>query len=205
MTEKAYDVIIFDLGGVLIELTGTSRMIEWTDENTPAEELLNMWLKSNAVRRFESGKATPAEFASGIISEFSLPVKTDSFLEEFPYWIDNTSKGVKKLLKKLSETYKIASLSNTNEIHWDRISNEMKLPDLFDFNFPSHITGLLKPDKEAFNFAAESIGCQPEKILFFDDNMINIESARSIGMSAYRVSGFDELSEMIIQLKLMAS
>ncbi|MBT3312604.1 MAG: HAD-IA family hydrolase [Desulfobacterales bacterium] len=203
MGEKTYDVIMFDLGGVLIELTGTSRMIEWTDGNKPVEELLNLWLKSNAVRNFESGRATPVEFASGIISEFSLPVKTDRFLEEFPYWINDTYSGVKKLLQEVSGTYNIASLSNTNELHWDRISNEMNLPSLFDFNFPSHITGLLKPDKEAFSFAAESIGCLPEKILFFDDTLINVESARSIGMSAYRVSGFEELSEMISQLKLL--
>ncbi len=183
------DLILFDLGGVLIEHGGVSRMIEWTGGTRTVEELWHEWIVSPAVMEFESGKSSPEDFAAKVIAEFALPVGAEEFLEEFKYWLKRVYPGTISLLEKLSASYKLASLSNSNAIHWERVCRELGLAELFDFNFPSHETGLAKPDKEAFLNAARTAACPPERVLFFDDNRINVESARSVGMVSHKVSG----------------
>ena len=67
--KNPYDVVLFDLGGVLIELAGVPIWQSWTGADNEAE-VWERWLRSTAVRRFESGRAGADEFAREIIAEF---------------------------------------------------------------------------------------------------------------------------------------
>ncbi|TMC59959.1 MAG: hypothetical protein E6J26_02645 [Chloroflexi bacterium] len=69
-------------------------------------------------------------------------------------------------------------------------------------HFPSHLTGRLKPDLEAFAYVVECLDIRPERIVFFDDNLLNVEVARSVGMRAYRVRGVDETIATLRALQL---
>ena len=83
-------------------------------------------------------------------------------------------------------------------LHWKRISEEMGLLDLFHLPLASHQIGVLKPDQEAFLYAAEKMQVAPEQILFLDDNVLNVQSAQAVGMVAHRVQG---LTETMAKLK----
>jgi len=63
---------------------------------------------------------------------------------------------------------------------------------LFDHHFVSHLTGRIKPDAEAFEHVVESLDCKPAQVLFLDDNLLNIDAAKDIGMRAIHVRGLDE-------------
>ena len=52
-----------------------------------------------------------------------------------------------------------------------------------------HLTGRIKPDVDAFEHVLDSLGCPPAQVLFLDDNLLNVEAARSIGMHAARACG----------------
>ena len=69
---KSIDVILFDLGGVLVELAGVDQMIAWSKGITSHEELWRRWLESSAVRRFETGAIGRDDFAAAVIDEFFL-------------------------------------------------------------------------------------------------------------------------------------
>jgi hypothetical protein len=60
MTTKLFEVILFDLGGVLIELSGISTMLAWIGPTMTIEELWRRWLTSPGVRLFESGRISAA-------------------------------------------------------------------------------------------------------------------------------------------------
>jgi putative hydrolase of the HAD superfamily len=192
-----YSVALFDLGGVVIELTGVPRMLEWTGSTMTEAELWSRWLASPCIRRFESGRSTVDEFAREICSEFSLPVATDLFLGEFTRWPKAPYPGAIDLLRGLSARITIASMSNTNELHWERIRDEMRLAELFHFNFPSHLTGCLKPDPEAFEHVVQALGCPAGEILFIDDNILNVESARSVGLDAHHAAGIEAVRDVL--------
>src|ERR1700722_9742912 len=79
-------VLLFDVGGVLVQLSGVDVMLDWLGNRISAEELWPMWLQSTPVREFETGKIDESEFAVRVISEFGLSVEPQRFLEAFVGW-----------------------------------------------------------------------------------------------------------------------
>lgn len=49
-------LVLFDVGGVLVELSGIEVMLGWLGRSTPVDELWRRWLHSESVRRFETGR-----------------------------------------------------------------------------------------------------------------------------------------------------
>ncbi len=197
-----FDVILFDLGGVLVELSGVPTMHQWSDQQYDDDGLWSMWLHSESVRAFETGVTNASQFAEQIIEEMDLAVEKAEFLDKFTRWPRGLFPGVTELLANLRERHTLACLSNTNELHWPRLMNEMGLDELLDHHFPSHMLGMLKPDLEVFEHVVQSLLCEPASILFLDDNSINVESAREIGMTAHQVRGPEDIKRLIQALDL---
>ena len=81
----AFDLVLFDLGGVLIELSGVTVMRELAGMDSD-DELWERWLSCPWVRAFERGECTPEEFAVGMVEEWTLTVAPDVFLSAFRGW-----------------------------------------------------------------------------------------------------------------------
>lgn len=198
-----YKLILFDLGGVLIELTGVPRMVELTNGKLTADRLWEKWLLSPTVRLYESGKITTREFGAMIIKEFEMDILPEKYLAGFTAWPRGKYPGVNELLKTLKKTYRIASLSNTNPLHWNRMVDEMDFIHLFDYNFPSHLTSFLKPDLETYNHVVHETGIEPQEILFFDDNELNVRGAKKAGMDGVIVKGTAEAQRYLRSMNLL--
>ena len=178
--------VLFDLGGVLIELGPITRMMSTSPFRS--EEILQNWIQSPSVRRFESGRCTPVEFARDVVREYQLTVTADEFLIEFQKWPVGSFPGAMELLDSLKPDYRLACLSNTNQTHWDGFLCDLDIMGCFDRRFLSHETGYLKPDVDAYEHALEELDAQPDEILFFDDNPSNVDTARQLGLHAELVA-----------------
>jgi putative hydrolase of the HAD superfamily len=200
---QRYEALVFDLGGVLISLGGVTSMRAWMRETIAEETLWLRWLHSPTVRAFELGAISPEDFARGVCREFSLHVGEAAFLDAFPRFIDAPYEGARTLLDALAPRYTLASLSNTNVVHWDRVRGEMDFARHFHHNFPSHETRRIKPDPEAFEQVIAALGCAPRKILFLDDNQPNVDAAIRAGMDARRTVGLDEARRVLDELGII--
>ena len=196
-------VLLFDVGGVLVQLSGVEKMLEWLGNQVSAEELWRMWLHSAPVRQFETGRIDAREFAAGVTSEFGLPVEPQQFLEAFVGWPSGLYPGTLQMLARIPRSYRRALLSNSNALHWPRVLNDLELGAAFDSHFVSHITGRIKPDSDAFEHVVESLGCTPGQVLFFDDNLLNIRAAHSFGMHAIHVRGAMEAQRALTELGII--
>lgn len=185
--------LVFDLGGVIVELRGPPILNSWAGTNHTPEEIWNKWLTSDAPRAFESGQIDQHTFASQIVDELSLAISAKEFLHYFTSLPIRPFPGALDTLRSLKREYKTALFSNSNVVHWQRKMNEMKLGPVFDYHFASHLMGKIKPDLDAFNHVVTELGVTPSKILFFDDNQMNVDAAQKVGMNATRVTGFDQL------------
>jgi HAD superfamily hydrolase (TIGR01509 family) len=200
---KSFEWLLFDIGGVLIELIGAPKVLEWMNWRVDREEMNKMWSDSASVRAFETGKITSFEFADSIIRELKLSVKPDKFIEEFSKFPKGFFHGAEEFLQKLSEKYSIATLSNTNEIHWDKLCKENNFDKIITNNFLSFRIGCMKPDKEAYLKVINELNCTADRIIFFDDSRINVEAARETGMNSILVNGFDELKKQIAEMGIL--
>ena len=183
--------ILFDLGGVLIKLGGVEewgRLIGVTDE----AEIWRRWLTSHWVRKYERGLCTRTEFAYGMVEDHGLGMDPDAFLEVFGRWPRGLFSGAEGLLASIDPRLTVACLSNTNEFHWTEQEDAARVHALFSLRFLSYEIGLVKPDREIFDFVSQSMGLEPSSILFLDDNLINVEGAREAGWEAERVAGVEE-------------
>jgi putative hydrolase of the HAD superfamily len=95
-------------------------------------------------------------------------------------------------------------VSNTNEIHWDRFSKTWKLVAAFHHNFPSYLVGKLKPDAEYFLHVLEALDVPAQRVLFVDDNAINVEAAARLGMHTRRVQGVAGARQAFVELGIVS-
>lgn len=197
MVNNQIEVILFDLGGVLVELTGVPVMLGWSADDMSPEMLWEKWLTSPVVRDFESGRIHHEYFAERLIEEMGLDVKPDVFLEKFISWPKGLFPGTKELIKRISPEFTLAVLSNSNSLHWPRMMDETGLSVIFDHFFASHLMGKLKPDLEAFDHVLEELVCEPEQVLYVDDNKLNVDAARSLGIQAVETKGIEEVEQAL--------
>lgn len=183
-------VILFDLGGVLVENTGEQGLSSLLPYQLSRQEIWARWLASDAVRRFECGQISPEVFAARFIEEWRLAVGPAAFMEVFTTWPRGLFDGAAALVRDLRAQHRVACLSNTNALHWARFP---ELPALFDASFASHLTGFLKPDPEAFEHVLRELEVRADAVCFFDDLLQNVEAARKVGIHAVQVRTFAEV------------
>ena len=188
------DTVLFDLGGVVVELTGVGTMIEWSGGKIDEEEVWHRWLHSESVRSFESGNIGIEEFGRQIVEELRLIVPPEEFLQGFGSWIGGLYQQTGHVISSLRNNagLRVGCLSNTNPLHWEIMTTQFGIHQLFHQHFLSFEIGMMKPDREMFEHVVEVIGGAPERILYFDDNRLNVESARESGMQSYHVRGMEE-------------
>ncbi len=181
-------VILFDLGGVLIEFAGLGEMRRLLDHDPGAEAVRQRWIASPAILAFERGACSAAEFSRRFVAEWDLALDPETFLGRFRSWINPPYAGVEDLLNTLRPDFVLACLSNTNETHWAEMLDLHGLRHALDRHYASHLIGAAKPDPEVFAFVAGDLGCAPAEIAFFDDARENVEAARRAGFQAHLVS-----------------
>src|SRR5437660_275955 len=94
-------VVLFDVGGVLVQLNGVPTMLQWLDHRVSVEELWKMWLTSPIVRAFESGQIAPEVFADRLIEDMKLPVERERLLREFVEWTLGFYPGAMELVESV--------------------------------------------------------------------------------------------------------
>ncbi len=147
------------------------------------------WLTSPWVRRFESGRCSPTEFATGVVAEWDLTITPDRFLELFRDWPVGPFVGSSTLLAEVKDQLPIGCLSNTNRLHWEHQFAQWPILEQFQQRFLSFDLGLVKPDPAVFSTVASQLGSDPARILFLDDVLLNVEAARSFGYRSIQVHG----------------
>lgn len=191
-------VVLFDIGGVLVETSGVATMLAWMGHRVSADELWKMWLTSPNVRAFETGRLSAEDFSERVIAEFQLPVSCSEFLRQMKNWSVAPFPGAVDLLQRIPPVYLRATLCNSNPVHWECLLQNKGLINAFSYHFASHLVGKIKPDEEAFRHVAEALACDPEEVLFLDDNELNVAGAKSIGMKAVRVKGISEAEHVLV-------
>jgi HAD superfamily hydrolase (TIGR01509 family) len=206
MVPYTYQIVLFDLGGVLVEVDSVAALQQVLGQQLPPEEVWQRWLTASTwVSTFESGQCTPAAFAAGIVTEWGLAVTAEAFLDNFRQWPRRLFPGVQEMLALLAQRCTLACLSNTNSIHWPHIRDTLGLNGLLHHYYLSHEIGHLKPTRAVFEYVLADLRCPPSGVLFLDDNQLNVEAAQAVGIQAYRTVGIAEVQKVLHSLGLLGA
>jgi putative hydrolase of the HAD superfamily len=197
------DVVLFDLGGVLVDFGGVQAMKDLAGI-TDDDELWHRWLTCRWVREFERGGCTPEEFAAGVVSDWELPITADAYLENFAGWLGGPLPGAAALVDATNAVVTTGCLSNTNALHWDRHFLQWEVIHQLEHRFLSFELGAVKPDREVFDRVAARLPFARDRVLFLDDNLVNVEGAREAGFRSDRAKGVDEARVVLVQAGVLA-
>jgi putative hydrolase of the HAD superfamily len=194
--------VLLDMGGVLVELGGERPFLELIGGNLTAAEMWRRWLASPSVRAHETGRMDTAEFTRAAVREFGLSITPEEFLEHFRGWLHGPYEGAHELLDELAGRHDTAILTNISGVHWP-IAASYGLFERVGRVIASHHVGEIKPDRAFFELALAELGLAADAAVFFDDNIVNVEGARSCGIEAHRVRGLGETRECLVALGLL--
>jgi len=197
-------LVLFDLGGVLIEVAGVRAMLELTGIASE-EELWRRWLTCRWVRRFESGRCSETDFAAGVVADWQLELSPAAFLAAFQEWPTGPLPGAAELVAQTRASVATGCFSNTNALHWHDHIAAWPLTGLFDHRFLSFELGLLKPDTAAFAQVAELLEVPAERVLFLDDNAVNVAGAAAAGFQAARAAGVHEARQRLAEAAVLGT
>ena len=194
--------IIFDLGGVLIDLDldRTIRAFSNLDIPVPTDpdELERRAVMYTAL---ESGTISAALFREEIRelspqkpSDEAIDAAWNAMLSGFP--------AIRvKVLQKLKENYRVFLLSNSNAIHHQCYVQRFKqdyaleMNSLFEQAYYSFEMKLCKPHLEIYQQVLEQSGLKPEETLFIDDNTDNVIAAAALGIIAHQLLPGEEIGD----------
>ena len=99
------------------------------------------------------------------------------------------------LLDRVRAKYRVAFLSNSNEVHAEVIPKQFasifRRDDRFIF---SHRFKVAKPDPEIFRRTLEVIGALPQHLVFIDDLLENVIAARDVGIRSWQFIDAERLT-----------
>lgn len=196
-----YRHIIFDLGGVLVELGKTPI----PEEFFPPEKTITVkdWASLPVAHQFERGEVGAFEFAEKIIDDFDLRLSAHDFIRHFSAWPKRAYPGTKEMLAQLGATCHLSILSNCNEIHWPKMKRDFGIFEFFENTFSSHLIGITKPDIAIFHYVLAQLQVCPGDILYFDDNEKNIAAATTVGINAVHVKGIEAVKEYLKSIQVI--
>jgi glucose-1-phosphatase len=202
--EAAPDVLLFDLGNILVRLNSAD--LFWPGQNAapgtlPFEE---RWGRSQAVRAYETGRISRLEdFYQEARREMGFTVAWDDFQPLFRQIIGGLFRETVPLLQTLRQTYVLMLLSNTNQEHWIHCRDNLGLGQYFQAEFLSCQMGVMKPDPLIFQQVLTAIGHNPQNIWYFDDRLENVETARKFGIRSFASFGGPIIIRHFRQLGLL--
>lgn len=191
-------VLLFDLGSVLVDYTGVRDMAPLLRISASEAEIRRHFARCPHVAAYCTGRLDRMQFGERMVRDWGLTVSTEQFLHEFRTWSRGLLPGAAELLSSLRPRFRLAALSNSNELHWERHTNDVGVTALFDVAISSHQVGAAKPDPAIYQKALERLGAPPEVIMFFDDSYANVVAASALGMRAFQVEGIDALRQRLV-------
>lgn len=186
--------IIFDLGNVLLPIDLDKTYVAFSAYSSLSKQEIGSIIIDNQLWvPYESGKQSDIEFREFLRSRLDLTISDLEFDEAFSALLLDFQEGVYEWIASLQSTYHLILLSNTSSIHAERFTKVSlgltgeNLFSLFHHVYYSFEMGLVKPDPAIYHRVLKEQGFSPSQVLFFDDNLANINSAKSIGIDSYLI------------------
>jgi glucose-1-phosphatase len=186
---EAIEALLFDLGGVIMDVDFARVTRRWAAHAGCApQRLADLYTPDDAYRQHERGAISDAEYFAALRQSLGIDISDEQFLDGWNAIFDGVIPGVDDWLEAACARLPSYAFSNTNPAHerfWSVKYHETLKP--LRKVFVSSIIGLRKPDKAAFDHVAREMGVAPQRILFFDDALTNVEGARAAGLQAVHV------------------
>ncbi len=199
-TLNTIDAIIFDLGGVVLNLDPEKTFDVFAQITGLSHSELEKKGENKLFKQFEKGEISSVKFRNGLNDLFSINIENNVIDDAWNAMLLDLPMDRLNMIGSLQKKYKTFVLSNTNEIHieaFDKTVNQVtgghRIQEYFAQVYYSHKVGMRKPDTEIFEMVIAKNNLDSSKTLFIDDTLEHIESASKLGLQTWHLTNQEEL------------
>ena len=204
--KKNVDVLLFDLGRVIIDLDPASAHARWAElAGVPIghidKRIAARVVGSKPFSRHERGEISDAAFFAHLRRELEIDLTDDQFADGWNAIFIGEMTGIRRVLSGVQGKLPLYAFSNTNTAHqayWSTTFSELLTP--FRKIYVSNEIGARKPEAAAFQAVVADMGVAADRVLFFDDNAENVSGARACGLLAVQVATAVEVEQAIREI-----
>jgi putative hydrolase of the HAD superfamily len=191
--QKAFKAVLFDLGGVLIDIdyNATEQAFEKLGVSDFKERYTQL-AQNELFDRFECGEISPQHFVNLLLPHTQVGTSPNQVVAAWNAMIGAFPQGKLALLSQLkNQQQALFLLSNTNALHIVEVAKSLQkvsdsgLDSFFEKVFLSHEIGKRKPHRETFVWVCQQMGFDPADVLFIDDSPQHIEGAAQAGLQVH--------------------
>jgi putative hydrolase of the HAD superfamily len=184
-----FNTAIFDLGGVIEKINPNAVKLAFEKLGMDdAESFFTIFRQSEICSEFELGKVTEKEFIDYIKSKCKIKTSSEQIKTA---WSTNqcgiTKSTVKTVNSLKNKGLKLFVLSNTNQIHYQKIvdaffkKHKQHINSLFNGIYCSYEMHLRKPGKEVFEYLISEENIIPSNSIYIDDLEANLFAPKELG------------------------
>ena len=198
------DTVVFDLGGVLLDWD--PRYVLTGDGTTTADELV-MALDIDGVQRALDLGRPPADVRARWRSEYREHVAhIDRYFDNWHDTVAGPLDDVVAIAREVRDRgLALYALSNFSGEYFRDVSPKFAFLEWFDGLLIPGDEGIIKPDPACYHLLLERFGLSPERIVFIDDRLENVEAARAAGLAGIHFLAAPQLREDLTELGVLAS
>ena len=200
-----FDVILFDIGGVLLTNGWDHQERRVVVEQFKLDPTQIDSRHAKAFEPWERAELTLDEYLDAVIFYEPRSFSREEFFAAMCAQSKKLPDSAMCILQELaaSDKCKIGALNNeARETHEFRVSN-FELRKYFEFTFTSCYMGIRKPDPKIYLRALGILGDKPERTVFIDDRLENVAAAAAVGIKAIRFTGAEALRRELQSLQVL--
>lgn len=190
--KKGIKTIVFDLGGVLIDLNFQRALDAFAQAGlTDMAHEVQSFSREGIFMDLELGNIRTEDFFKAIQKKANDSLSLKQIADYWNLILLDIPQEKLKLVRELRKHYTVHLLSNTNEPHWEYIcqtcfnKDGYTVNDYFEKIFLSYEMHLAKPDKAIFEQMLQEARLNPEETLFIDDSEANCRAASALGIQVH--------------------
>jgi len=185
---------IFDFGNVLAKFEPYKLTEPYVSDKEKAKYISEVVFDRLYWNKLDDGTITDEEFKKEVRNR--LPEEMgDVACRVYDNWINTLSpvEGMHELLsdmhKQGKKLYLISNISKGFADYYPRVPWIKEMFDCFEDLVFSGVLGMIKPDKEIFEYLLKKNNLKAEESIFIDDSEKNINGAVAVGIEGYLFDG----------------
>jgi FMN phosphatase YigB (HAD superfamily) len=192
--------MIFDIGRVIIRVDLSRSIGKLGKRDVSADSHLQVLRELEADPRWpdwQEGRMTAREWHAHLAQKYQFSNEFDEFCATWNSVLEPGTILPDALFDRLSESCRLALLSNTDPIHVAHMEATFPFVHHFPVRIYSCRVGVSKPSPAIFHRALRELGALPEEVMFVDDVSDNVSAAAKLGIKAFHFISVDEFLDQL--------
>lgn len=191
-------LIIFDLGGILIENYDLPFFKALAEKCRKTQEEIEEKIKP-LMQQSERGEITEFKFVKQFLKEMKCATEPREILK-IRRAATKENPGIREFIKKIKKHYPVAFATNNAEEEFAYNNKMFKLKELFGYGIASCEVKARKTEPEICEKILEHFEVKPEEAVFIDDSEKNLAAPKALGMHIIQYVSLEQCQKELQKL-----